>query len=191
MIRRWNGPVVCLVDMLVALCASFIALAILIEDPKAAKSEDEKPPGAVTVQLFWPDNLNADIDLWVRAPGDRPVGYSNKDGAVFSLLRDDLGFVNDSSGRNFEVAYSRTTPPGEYVVNAHAYSVRGSAMPITVRLVVQQRLPGASTVTLIEQEASLEREGDEITIVRFRLDEKGALVPGSVNDLPVGLRSAS
>lgn len=191
MIRRWNGPVVCTIDMLVSLVAAFIALAILIEDPKQTKAADEKPPGVVTIQIFWPDNLNADIDLWVRAPGDRAVGYSNKDGAVFSLLRDDLGFVNDTSGRNFEVAYSRTTPPGEYVVNAHAYTVRGSPLPIAVRLVVQQRLPGASTVTLIEQEASLEREGEEITIARFRLDEKGNLVPGSINNLPLPLRSAS
>lgn len=188
-LRRWNGPTVCTIDMLVSLVAAFIALAILVEDPKQTKADD-KPPGALTIEAFWPDGINADIDLWIRAPGDRPVGYSNKDGAVFSLLRDDLGFVNDSSGRNFEVAYSRTLPPGEYVVNAHAYALRGTAPPVAVRLIVLERLPGASTVTLLEREVPLSQEGQEATIVRFRLDEHGGLVAGSDNDLPIGLRSA-
>ena len=117
-VTRWNGEVIATYDMLLALAVILLALFVLASPPrpKAAVVQAE-PPGVLTVQLIWADEVDADIDLWLLGPGDRPVGYSNKDGAVFSLLRDDLGFVNDSSGKNFEIAYSRTLPAGEYVVN--------------------------------------------------------------------------
>src|SRR5690349_3007004 len=101
-----------------------VAFALILMNPPQQSRADEVPPGALTVQAFWPDDLDVDVDLWVLAPGDRPVGYSNKDGRFFNLLRDDLGFVNDPSGKNFEVAYSRALPAGEYVINVHLYSKR-------------------------------------------------------------------
>lgn len=188
---RWNGEVVAGYDMLLAWGVIMLALFVLASPPRPKAAEQkQQPPGALTVQMFWPDDSDADIDLWVRAPGDRPVGYSNKDGAVFSLLRDDLGVINDTSGKNFEVAYSRTLPQGEFVVNCHSYSVRSSAPPIPVKVVVQIRRPGASTETLATVDAQLDRAGQEITVLRFRLDEHAALVPGSQNNLPTPLRSA-
>ena len=72
--RRWNGPTVCLVDMLVSLVAAFLALAILIEEP--TKAAEDPSQGEMTAYLFWDDNSNVDIDLWCRAPNDRPVGIA-------------------------------------------------------------------------------------------------------------------
>ena len=51
--------------------------------------------------------MDADVDLWVQAPGDISVGYSNKGSAVFNLLRDDLGKRVDVTGLNYETSYSR------------------------------------------------------------------------------------
>ena len=46
------------------------------------------------------DAALAHFDLWVQAPGDVPVGYSNKSGGVFNLLRDDLGKAKDMTDGN-------------------------------------------------------------------------------------------
>ena len=64
-----------------------------------------------------------------QAPGDVPVGYSNKSGKIFNLLRDDLG-SQDITDYNYEVAYTRGTPGGEYVVNLHMYRGGGVSYPV-------------------------------------------------------------
>src|SRR3954449_10897951 len=120
--------------ILLTLGALFVVVALMFPylSPKAKQSDQASadPPGSVMVELGWPDDLDADVGLWVQAPGDVPVGYSNKGGAVFNLLRDDLGLVLDLSGRNFETAYSRGIVPGEYTVNAHLFRNRSPAAVI-------------------------------------------------------------
>ena len=49
-------------------------------------------------------------------------------------------------------------------------------------------MASASARRILVTEVSLEREGQETTAFRFALDEDGALVPGSVHDLPKALR---
>lgn len=189
-VTRWNGEVVAGYDMLLAWGVIMLALFILAAPPRPKAADSTVPPGSLIVTLYWPDDQDADIDLWVLAPGGgKPVGYSNPKGRYFDLVRDDLGFTNDDSGRNFEIAYSRELPPGEYVINAHAYSVRSARLPIPIKLVVQQHMPGESTVTLATVDAELKRGGEELTLIRFRLSKQGLLVPGSINHLPMELRS--
>ena len=93
------------------------------------------------VEANWPPDLDSDVDLWVQAPGDVPVGYSNKGGAVFNLLRDDLGQQLDLSGLNYESSYSRGIVPGEYTVNVHLYRNRAAvaAVPVTVVVSTKRR----------------------------------------------------
>ena len=78
------------------------------------------------IEARWPDGVDADVDLWVQAPGDVPVGYSNKGGAIFNLLRDDLGQRADATGMNYEVSYARGMPAGEYTANLHLYRNAGA-----------------------------------------------------------------
>ena len=78
-----------------ALCG-FVAVVILLLPHLNPKQEAQAAvanavPGNVMVEARWADELDSDIDLWVQAPGDVPVGYSNKSGVIFNLLRDDLG----------------------------------------------------------------------------------------------------
>ena len=86
------------------------------------------------IEARWPDQLDTDVDLWVQVPGDVPVGYSNKGGADFNLLRDDLGELADATRMNYEVSYSRGMPAGEYTVNLHLYrnSSHAARVPVTV-----------------------------------------------------------
>ena len=119
-------------DVIMLALAGFVAMVILllphINPPGKAAQENTQPPGNVIVEVRWPDELDSDVDLWVEAPGDIPVGYSNKGGVIFNLLRDDLGKRADATGMNYEVSYSRGIVPGEYTVNLHLYrNVTGSS----------------------------------------------------------------
>jgi hypothetical protein len=144
----------------------------------------------VIVEVSWPEGVDADIALWVEAPGDRPVGYSNKGGAIFNLLRDDLGKRSDVTGMNYEVSYSRGIPDGEYTVNVHLYRNKTRVSPIPVTVVTSvKKTPSATTRQLLASKIELVREGQELTVYRFKLEGEGNLVPGSVHSLHRKLRA--
>ena len=181
-------------DVIMLALAGFVAVVILmlphLNPPGAKQSEDSEPPGNVIVEIRWPDEIDADVDLWVQAPGDVPVGYSNKGGLVFNLLRDDLGKRADATGMNYEVSYSRGIPPGEYAVNVHLYRNVAKVYPIPVTVVTSvKRNAQESAKQLLASKVELTREGQEITVYRFKLDEYGRLQPGSVHSLQKPLRA--
>jgi len=159
-------------------------------NPPAQADSDVDSPGNVIVEIRWPDELNADVDLWVEAPGDVAVGYSNKGGAVFNLLRDDLGDQADATKLNYEVSYSRGVPAGEYTVNLHLYRNLSRILPMPVEVVVSVKPnPAASAKQILATKVELKREGQELTAFRFALDDNGRLRSGSVHDLPKPLRA--
>ncbi len=166
-----------------------ILIIILKTEDNTSKSDDEVPPGSVIVQAEWQEGIDVDIDLWVRAPNDVAVGYSNKGSQYFNLLRDDLGATGDVTPLNMEYSYSRGQPPGEYAVNLHYFTKRGKvpeAIVVQVRIsVVQSR----KTVIIFERTVTLTLVGREITVQRFTLDENGKVVGESI--IPVLLRSGS
>jgi hypothetical protein len=186
-------------DTIMLALAGFVSLVVLMlphlnPSRREAATEGVEPPGNVVVEVRWPDGIDADVDLWVEAPGDRPVGYSNKGGAFFNLLRDDLGHRADPTEVNYEVAYSRGVPVGEYTVNVHLYRDRraaGAEAPVPVTVVASvKRSAGEAARPILTARVELAREGEERTAFRFRLDGDGALVPGSAHALQRPLRSA-
>src|ERR671918_1938201 len=181
-------------DVVMLALVGFVALVIMLlphlNPPGAKTADDTTPPGNVIVEVRWPDEIDADVDLWVEAPGDVPVGYSNKGGATFNLLRDDLGKRADATGLNYEVSYSRGIPAGEYTVNVHLYRNASNVFPIQVTVVASvKRSPKESARQLLASKIELIREGEEVTVYRFRLSEDGSLVPGSVHSLQRNLRA--
>lgn len=176
---------------LLGMTACVILMLAWVNPGKSASSE-VKAPGALMVDLVWPENNPSDVDLWVQAPGDVPVGYSNKGGVVFNLLRDDLGSHADILPTNYENAYGRAIVPGEYAVNVHLFRATGS-LPMDCKLQVSVRSPASGNVvnTLLVTTVTLRREGEERTAFRFRLDEDGAIVPGSVHAAFKPLRSGN
>jgi hypothetical protein len=178
---------------MLALCGFVLMVLLMLPhlNPPATARDGTPPPGNVMVEIRWPDASDADIDLWVQAPGDVPVGYSNKGGEVFNLLRDDLGHQADATGLNYEVSYSRGTPAGEYTVNVHRYrSSVPEPIPVTVAISVADRARHV-TRQILATEVRLTQVGEEVTALRFELDEGGALVADSVHDLPRPLRSGA
>jgi hypothetical protein len=181
-------------DVIMLALAGFVAMVVLLlphlNPPGEAAEDDTAPPGNVIVEITWPDGIDADIDLWVEAPGDRPVGYSNKGGTIFNLLRDDLGNRSDVTGLNYEVTYSRGIPSGEYTVNVHLYRNTASISPIPVTVVTSvKKTVTDNTRQLLASRIDLVREGQELTVFRFKLNGDGDLVPGSVHSLQKKLRA--
>jgi hypothetical protein len=182
-------------DVILLALAGFVFITVLLLphiNPKAKQGEGAlDPPGNVIVELRWDDKLRTDVDLWVQAPGDVPVGYSNKSGLIFNLLRDDLGSQADPTEVNFETSFSRGIPPGEYTVNVHLFRNLENTYPINVRVVVRVKTDNESGARPIAATTvRLDREGQELTAFRFRLTEKGELVPNSMNSVFKPLRSA-
>ena len=73
-------------DIILLTLTGFIAMVILLIpfiNPPTKKTDSSQPPGNVIVELFWDNERDVDIDLWVKAPEDIPVGYSNKGGLFF------------------------------------------------------------------------------------------------------------
>lgn len=182
-------------DLIMLTLAGFIVVTFILLphiSPKAKATAEVNSPGNVIVELRWPDEVDADVDLWVAAPTDKPVGYSNQSAKVFNLLRDDVGVNNDLSGINYEVAYSRGIPAGEYAVNVHFFSDRTYAAPVEAQITVSlKKDTKRSAKRILTKNVSLKRLGQELTVIRFRMNEAAELERASINDLPVSLRSQS
>jgi hypothetical protein len=182
-------------DVIMLALAGFVAIVIILLphlNPPAKAVEAAPPPGNIIVEIRWPDNLDTDVDLWVQAPGDMPVGYSNQGGVIFNLLRDDRGHRDDVSKVNYEIAYTRGMPAGEYIVNLHLYRNMSEQLPIPVTIVASVKPnPKVSAIRLVKSEIRLEYLNQEVTVFRFRLNEQGRLVQGSVHAMPKKLRTAA
>jgi hypothetical protein len=177
-------------DVTLLALSGFVAMVVMmipfinpIAEAELETSATE--PGNVIIEIHWPAELDADVDLWVKAPGDMPVGYSNKGSALVNLLRDDLGHFNDLTESNYEVTYSRGIVAGEWTVNLHAFRMDPTqAPPYVVRTVVSVMRPDfLRPVQILEKQTDLTRLGQERTVFRFKLNSQGKLIRGSTNEL--------
>ena len=154
-----------------------LMLSVVNPPAKSAETAGEQSPGNVIVEAQW---------------GDKPVGYSNKSGRYFNLLRDDLGKAQDVTDLNYEVAYSRGVPPGEYIANVHMYRGIGVTYPIEVKVVASVKpTPQDTAQQVVATTVQLKHENDQVTAFRFTLDNRGHLVAGSVNNVYRELRVAT
>ena len=180
-------------DVIFLALAGFVAMVLLLLphlNPPATAHEGLPAPGNVIVEISWPQEIDADVDLWVQAPGDSPVGYSNKGGLLFNLLRDDLGGQSDITQVNYEVSYSRGIAAGEYIVNVHLYRDLSGLLPLPVTVSVSIKAsPQVSAKRILHTKLLMAHQGQETTAFRFELDKDGRLIPSSVHDIPKPLRS--
>lgn len=178
-------------DTYLAIGLIFVVLfALFASIPKKADKEAiSTPPGNIVATIVWPAGP-IDIDLWMDGPGERaPVGYSNKGGSLWNLLRDDLGSSLDITGMNFENGYSRGIIAGDYTINLHCYSC--PKLPIVVNVEVAVNLGNNTSMMVIATtKVTLTHKGQEKTALRFTLKESGQIVPGSINAVFKALRSA-
>ena len=135
----------------------------------------------ILIEITWPSGTAYDIDLWGMGPDGVPVGWGIYEaGPSLNLERDDRGRINDTSELNYEWMSIRARDPGEYTINVHLYNEYGEALPVPVKV----RVTGKGDLGEIHsEEVLLARRKEEITVVRFTLDNDGGLVEDSVHDL--------
>ena len=172
-------------DLLTALLVVFIAMAALaliavVQRP----NRNVAIQGNLIVTMHWDRHSVSDIDLWVKSPGDEPVGFHRLSGLNCNLLRDDLGRQQDPNSQNEEMTVCRNAPAGAYAVNVMAYDVYDGRYPVDVS-VDSYFSDGNGSSRIFQQNAKLTYSGQELTVARFDLTARGALVPGSLNDVPV------
>jgi hypothetical protein len=179
-------------DFSMLMVLGFVAMVVWLlphVNPPADSSEAE-PPGNLIVAITWPEG-DTDIDLWVTGPGElKPVGYSNKGGVLFNLLRDDLGDRPDATPLNYENAYSRGIVPGEYIINVHCYRCPVVPQKVHVEVSINDGNSRKGTRRVASTSLELTANGQEKTALRFKLDGAGKVEPDSLNAVFRPLRAA-
>ncbi len=167
-------------DLLMGALGAFaLALVILvfhINPPKKEDADNQRSRGNVRVEVQWPNEMDVDVDTWVQAPEDTPVGYSNLNGRVFNLVRDDLGTNADLTGMNYEVAFSRGIPAGEWTINLHWFSNSMGVLEVPVKvLITMKKVDDGSSkeapISIMSKSVKLVTVGQEMTVIRFWIDE--------------------
>lgn len=167
-----------------------MVLILLPSKPEEETSKDIDLETNFTVEIYWPEEVDVDVDLWIKTPGDSPIGYSRKNGIYFDLLRDDLGRINDIGPLNYEIAVARNAPSGEYIFNLHLYRNRDSTklMVVPVTMIIRASNKKLSNPYVVFQNhVKLKYEGEEITVARFFFDaETGQR--GKIINIPKKIR---
>lgn len=176
-------------DLLYGMVVIFMALASLAFVAVATPQKNpENSNGMLQISMGWDWDNRDDVDLWVRAPDSASVGYSNRQVKNCSLLRDDLGDGTDPMFDNREVVICRNAVPGEYIVNVQLFGTHDHKFPVHTHVQVMQQ---GDSVPLLKGDMDLTEAGDEKTVFRFKLDQGGRLIPGSVNQLFFPVRSGT
>ena len=120
-----------LINLLTGTVVLFILTTLLIA-PITKNTEGIKKNADYVITLEWPNELDCDVDLWVRDPQNNIVSYRFMESGLMYFERDDMGkrrSVYEVDGKemvidpdNKEFITLRGTFPGEYVVNLHVIS---------------------------------------------------------------------
>lgn len=177
------------------IAAIVVILLLLPKQPKQADDLARQARGNIRVEIRWPDRQDTDIDIWGQAPNQRPVGYSNKNGQILSLVRDDLGNYSDVTDLNYEVMFSRGLPEGEWAFNIQWFSNPAQVKTVEVEVIItitKDDSTGSKSrpKQIVATTVKLTHVGQEKTIIRFKLDKNGDMIPDSMTTLFKPLRSA-
>jgi hypothetical protein len=176
-------------DLLFNILIGFVFLFIvsfLLINP-IAKRADIEVKAEFLITVFWPDNLEDDVDIYVEDPIGNLVWFKSREPGLMHLDRDDLGKRNDevvtAAGtilfpENREIVTLRGIVPGEYVVNVHCYfKVGPKPIPVTIQI---DKINPYSVV--LRETVDLTNKGEEITVTRFSVNSNGKVT--NVNKLP-------
>ena len=184
-----------LFNILVGFAFLFI-IAFLLIKPEAKKENFDRKAEFVVI-MEWDKEATGDIDLYVQDPTGAQCSFRLPVANFMHLDKDDLGASNDTVTNadgstttvriNREVITIRGIIEGEYIINAHYYSMRlwADTRPGEERKKDTKR---GDTVVKIELhkvnpysvlwsgEKKFTQKGQEETYLRFRLDRDGNLL---------------
>jgi hypothetical protein len=170
-------------DMLFLMVFSLVVVIFLLTfliNP-VPKPEDVPLRTQILIEATWPSGTAYDVDIWGLGPDGVPVGWGVFEaGPSLNLERDDRGKINDSSDLNYEWMSIRTLETGEYAINLHLYNEYKEPLPVPVKV----RVTGKGDIgEIFSGEVLLKRRKEEVTVVRFSLDQDGKLVKDSIHNL--------
>ena len=154
----------------------FISFA-LIQKPVDEGNIESKAEFIISVE--WEDYHPDDVDLIVEDPLGNIVYFQNKEDGLMHLDRDDRGTladrliidgVNVENPANQEIITIRGIMAGEYIVNLLHYKAN-FVVPLKTKVKIEKINPRVEIVYFGDH--FLTKTGDELTAVRFFLDEKG------------------
>ena len=154
----------------------FISFA-LIQKPVDEGNIESKAEFIISVE--WEDYHPDDVDLIVEDPQGNIVYFQNKEDGLMHLDRDDRGTladrliidgVNVENPANQEIITLRGIMAGEYIVNLLHYKAN-FVVPLKTKVKIEKINPRLEIVYFGDH--FLTKTGDELTAVRFFLDEKG------------------
>lgn len=178
-------------DLLVALVIVYMAIAVMVLiGAKQLSKIDVYPQGLVIISDHWSDASDSDVDLWVKSPDDPvPTGYSHMSGVDCNLLRDDLGRYIDPFSTNTEMTVCKRPVSGEWITGIMLYDNYDHQVPVWVDVTVQEIKHGKSMI-ILNKRFYLDHKGQYLTTWRWTFDDKGNILPGSVNNIPMNLYNA-
>lgn len=166
----------------------FFMLSLMLINEDSQSNPSSIPKVEFMVTLTWDPNSNDDVDLWIVDPLESIVYFNRKEDGLMHLDRDDVGNKNDSiilpDGKKYEYKENREVLnirgfiPGEYVVNLHMFAKRSSE-PVSANVKIEKMNPYK---TIYVKDVKLNNLGDEITVVRFKINKDGDVV--SLSDGP-------
>lgn len=185
------------IDILIALLMGTVVifmLTTLLIAPITQNSAGIKKNADYVITLEWPNELDCDVDLWIRDPLNNIVSYSQMEAGLMYFERDDQGkrhSVYEIEGKeiiidpdNKEFVTLRGTFKGEYIVNVHLYSClsketsvgmkSGELMEVPLTVEIVRINPNFIVVKHIEMK--LDSIWQEKTFVRFVMDDKKNII---------------
>jgi hypothetical protein len=184
------------IDILIALLMGTVVmfmLTTLLIAPIVKQNEGIKKNADYVITVEWPNELDCDVDLWVRDPLNNVVSYRQPEGGLMYFERDDMGkrrSVFEVDGKeiiidpdNKEFITLRGTFKGEYVVNLHLYSCvktgsaigmkAGELMKVPVKVEIVRINPSYIVVRHIEM--NMDSVWQEKTAARFVMDDRKSI----------------
>jgi hypothetical protein len=191
-----------LINLLTGTVFLFILTALLIA-PITKQSEGIKKNADYIITMEWPENVDCDVDMWVRDPQNNIVSFKMPEYGLMYYERDDMGqrrsiFNIDGNKTiidpdNKEYVTLRGTFPGEYVVNVHLYSCKaaneqkGLAInyPVNIPVVVELMKINPSIVSVKKVVLTMTQVWQEQTAFRFVMGNNKNIIRLMTDYVPI------
>jgi hypothetical protein len=181
-----------LINVLTGMVFLFMITTLMITAKVKNEDEGVKKDAQYIIQISWPNDLNCDVDIWVRDPENRVVSYQAKDVGVMHIERDDQGWVNDlmvifklqpnQQLNNSETWVLRGKLAGKFTVNIHLYSCAiddkavPMGQPIDVPVTMELTKLNPDLRKILTKTITLKKIWEEVTAFNFVLDGKNDVV---------------
>lgn len=181
-----------LINVLTGMVFLFMITTLLITTKVKDQDAGVKKDAQYIITMSWPNNINCDVDIWVRDPQNRVVSYQAKDVGIMHIERDDQGWINDFMAylklqpsqqlNNSETWVLRGKMPGKFTVNIHLYSCTinekpvplGQPMEVPVTLELTKLNPNITKV--LSRIVTLTKVWEERTAFNFVLDGQNLVI---------------